>query len=194
MRLIALIIVLALILASLQSSAGAPESYSYNHTFKEDGYFKYYYVERDNASYNAEVHLTYYPDNNSLNVVESNVRNLTLYVDEILKEFSNFVKRYYMDYLRSKGKLYLNITGDGHDKIVLMNIPEVAKVYIDEQNFEGFIVEENKVIIELNLSSHSIILFFSSKEGAFDSFVYYVIAGVIVFVAVLIVMGIVKRR
>ena len=163
----------------------------YSHTFTV-GNDTWIYVDitRDNPSVNATGEVWFWASNLTVKIVESNIRNATIHTAEILNQ-SGLTDAQIREYIAITGRLTVVVSGEGTDKFIIEDLPEVVNIYVDGSSYD-FTWSGNTLTFTIAMSDHDVIIDFSAAAQV-DSLTAVIATTIFPLVMIVVIVGVVFK-
>ena len=158
----------------------------YSHTFTVgNDTWTYVDITRDNPSVNATGEVWFWASNLTVKIVEDNIQNATIHTAEILNQ-SGLTDAQIREYIAVTGRLTVVVSGEGTDKFIIEDLPEVENIYVDGSSSD-FTWSGNTLTFTIAMSEHDVIIDFSAaaQMNSLTAIVANVIFPLVVIIAVI---------
>ena len=163
----------------------------YSHTFTVgNDTWTYVDITRDNSSVNATGEVWFWASNLTVKIVETNIRNATIHTAEILNQ-SGLTDVQIREYIAITGRLTVVVSGEGTDKFIIEDLPEVVNIYVDGSSSD-FTWSGNTLTFTIAMSEHDVIIDFSPAAQV-NSLTAVIISTIFPLVIIVVVVGMVFK-
>ncbi len=163
----------------------------YSHTFTVgNDTWTYVDITRDNSSVNATGEVWFWASNLTVMIVEDNIQNATIHTAEILNQ-SGLTDAQIREYIAITGRLTVVVSGEGTDKFIIEDLPEVVNIYVDGSSYD-FTWSDNTLIFTIAMSEHDIIIDFSAA-AQIDSLTAVITNTFFPLVIIVVIVGVVFK-
>jgi len=147
-------------------------------------------ITRDNPSVNATGEVWFWASNLTVKIVETNIQNATIHTVEILNQ-TGLTDAQIREYIAITGRLTVVVSGEGTDKFIIEDLPEVANIYVDGSS-SSFTWSGNTLTFTIAMSEHDVIIDFSAA-AQIDSLTAVITNTFFPLVIIVVIVGVVFK-
>lgn len=163
----------------------------YSHTFTVgNDTWTYVDITRDNPSVNATGEVWFWASNLTVKIVEDNIQNATIHTAEILNQ-TGLTDAQIREYIAITGRLTVVVSGEGTDKFIIEDLPEVVNIYVDGTSTD-FTWSNNTLTFTVAMSDHDVIVDFS-PAAQMNSLTAVVATVIFPLVMMIVIIGVVFK-